>query len=205
MTKSTMRIFFFLFFAFTAQCCLAQEKWTLTKNEDGIAIYTRRLNNEKFKEIKAVCDFPGSTDRLIKILKNVNRHIDWVYATKRSFLLSQKSPDTLFYYSETELPWPLSNRDLALQLTFSKDKDNTVSIQAKSMPQLVPRKANIVRVPYSLASWRVTDSGNYRIKIEYTFSVDPGGSLPSWLVNYTATAGPFNTFKKLKAMLEKQH
>ena len=183
--------------------CVAQENWELKKNENGISVYTRKLDNEKYKEIKVLCQFNASAAQLIKTLQNVNHHKDWVYNTKTSYLISKKNKDTLYYYSETALPWPINNRDLVIQLTFAEDVANKVlKIQALSMPKMLPDKPNVVRVPYSLGLWNVITKPNNQLKIEYTFSVNPGGTLPAWLVNFTATAGPYSTFKKLKELLE---
>jgi len=182
----------------------AQEEWTLKKNENGIAVYTRRLNSEKYKEIKVVCEFNASADQLIKVLQDVNHHKDWVYKTTKSYLISRKKKDTLYYYSEIVLPWPASNRDAVVQLAFAKDTANKkLNIAVRSMPNILPEKPNLIRVPYSLGLYNVTTLPNNRIKIHYTLSVNPGGTLPAWLVNYTATIGPYNTFLKLRELVEK--
>jgi len=183
--------------------CFAQDNWELKKSEDGIAVYARKLNNEKFKEIRVLCEFKSTTVRLMKVLKNVNHHKDWVYNTRVSYLIARKAHDTTIYYSEISLPWPVSNRDIIVQLSFEQDSvRKTLKIHARGMPGILPKKPNLVRVPYSLGLWNVTTLPNQSIKIDYTFSVNPGGALPAWLVNFTATAGPYNTFKKLKALLE---
>jgi hypothetical protein len=185
--------------------CFAQEKWTLKKNENGIAVYTRKLNSEKFKEIRVVCEFEASADKLIEVLQDVNHHKEWVYKTTESYLISRKNKDTLFYYSKISLPWPASNRDAVVQLSFAKDTVHKIlRIAVRSIPNLLPEKPGLIRVPYSLGLYDVTTLPNNRIKIDYTLSINPGGSLPAWLVNYTATIGPYNTFKKLKELVEKK-
>ncbi len=184
--------------------CFSQEEWTLKKNENGIEVYTRKLNSEKYKEIRVICEMNGSADQLIKILQDVNHHKDWVYKTTKSYLISRKNKDTLFYYSQIDLPWPASNRDATVELAFAKDTANKkLNIAVRSIPNLLPEKQNIIRVPYSLGLYDVTTLPGNRIKIDYTLSVDPGGTLPAWLVNYTATIGPYKTFMKLKELVEK--
>jgi hypothetical protein len=128
-----------------------------------------------------------------------------VYNTKISYLIKRKSKDTLFYYSEVSLPWPMANRDLAIRLTFEKDSLNkTLKVQARSTDNILPDKPGLVRVPYSLGLWTIITLPNNHIKIDYTFSVNPGGALPVWLVNSMATAGPYNTFKNLKGLIERK-
>ncbi|HEX3385921.1 MAG TPA: START domain-containing protein, partial [Mucilaginibacter sp.] len=114
--------------------------------------------------------------------------------------------DTLIYYSEISMPWPLSNRDLVIQLSFKRDTvDHTLHIQAKSIPGVLPPKPNLIRVPFSLAEWDVKVLPNKLLDIQYTLSADPGGALPAWLVNLAASVGPYNSFQKLKALLTKEN
>ncbi|WP_428329649.1 START domain-containing protein [Mucilaginibacter sp.] len=182
--------------------CIAQ-KWELKKNEDGIAVYTAKLQDEKFKEIKVICEFKGTIAQLIKIMQNVDHNKDWIYNNKVSYLINRKNRDTLTYYSEVSLPWPVSNRDLVMQQCFIRDTVNkALRIEVKTVTNVMPPKPKLVRVPYSLGLWTVKTMPNNKIRIEYIFSVDPGGSLPAWVVNFLATAGPFNTFKNLKALIE---
>ena len=82
----------FIFLSLLSSFCFAQEKWDLKKNENGIAVYTRKLNTGKFKEIRVICEFNGTMAQLTKVLQNVNHHKDWVYNTKVSYLIKRKMP-----------------------------------------------------------------------------------------------------------------
>lgn len=184
--------------------CSAQEKWQLIKNEDGIKVYTRRLENEKFKEVRADFELKATQDQLIALLQNITHQKEWSYGTKKTYMIDKKNKDTLIYYVEVALPWPMSNRDLVVELSFKKDTLNkTLFIQAKSIQGILPEKPNLVRVPFSLAQWDVSTQPNKHLKIQYTFSTNPGGTLPAWLVNFAAATGPYNSFHKLKELLQK--
>jgi len=186
--------------------CVAQGKWVLTKDEDGIKVYTRLLNTGKFKEVKAVFELYATESQLVGVLQDITRHKDWSYGTKSTYLISKRGKDTVIYYSEISLPWPLCNRDLVIELSFKKDTvNNVLHIRAKSIPGIVPVKSGLVRVPSSLASWDVTPMSNHLLKIEYILSADPGGALPAWLVNLGASVGPYNSFTKLKDIIQKQN
>jgi hypothetical protein len=183
----------------------SQEKWQLIKDQEGIRVYTRKQDNEKFKEVRAEFELNASEDQLIGLLQNISHQKDWSYGTKRTFLINKRNKDTLTYYSEVSLPWPLSNRDLVIELSFRKDTLNKILyIQAKSVPGLVPKNPGLVRVPFSLALWNVNVMPNKLLKIQYTFRTDPGGALPAWLVNFAASVGPYNSFHKLKEIIGKQ-
>ena len=78
---------------------------------------------------------------------------------------------------------------------------DVLTMQAKSIAGQVAVNERYIRVPYSLASWKVTALGEKKVLVDYTFSVNPGGSVPAWLVNATLTMGPFTSFVKLRQFL----
>ena len=102
------------------------------------------------------------------------------------------------------MPWPMSNRDAVVHLTMNKDSLNRfLKISAIGEPRLIPEKSGKVRVPRSSVSWYVTMPTAKTIHIIYTFEADPGGNLPSWMVNMFADKGPYESFKKLSEILKK--
>ena len=183
------------------QYSLAQGTWELKKNENGIAVYTRKVKDEKFKEIRVVCELPGTTTQLINILQNIDDYKNWVYLTKEAYIIKKTNRSTI-YYTKTDAPWPVEDRDLILELiTEEAPGTKNLVIKAKSLPNYIPSKRDLVRVPYSMALWNVEPLPNNRLKIDYTFSVNPGGDIPAWLVNMSSTIGPYSSFMNLRELM----
>ena len=181
----------------------AQDKWELKKNENGIEVYARQLANSKLKEIRVICELDATLAELVSVLQDVSNHKTWVYSTRNSYLVKKINANTLIYYTESDLPWPVSDRDLIVELQVNPQPENQqYIIRAKGISDYLPPKPNLVRVPYSLALWKITPVPENKIKIDYTFSVDPGGSIPAWLINSTAAIGPYNSFIKLREILK---
>ncbi len=197
---------FLLLFLSIPAISFAQSGWQLARTDDGIMIYTRRIPSAKFKEVKVDFEIDATEDQLITILQDIPRHNTWSYGTKRTYVISKKGKDTIIYYSEIALPWPLSNRDAVIQISFAKDSvNNLLHIRAKSVAGVIPQYPDLVRIPSSLATWDVTELPNKKLKIEYILSADPGGDLPGWLVNMGATVGPNNSFRKLRELIAKMN
>lgn len=186
---------------FTSIAVLAQPQWKLIKDKNSIKVFLGSTENSKFKSVRVQCFVDGTISKLVSILTNVNGHINWVYKSKKVYLLKQISPLELIYYTEADLPWPVSNRDGIYHLKMSRDYEhNILRINGSCEPDFIPKIKGIVRVPYSKSSWYVSQAGN-KINIEYILEVDPGGSLPAWLVNLAADKGPFESFQKLSGIL----
>ncbi|ASU32391.1 START domain-containing protein [Mucilaginibacter xinganensis] len=194
-----LNILLFMFYA-----AIAQGNWELKKNENGIAVYTRKPVNGALKELRVICELDATKAQLISTLQDIGNYTDWVYSNKKSEILKSVGPHKIIYYTESSLPWPIKNRDLVVQLDINPGPE-ILDIQAKSLPEYLPQNKKFIRVPYSLAKWKVTEAPNNKLKVDYTFSVDPGGSIPSWLVNATMAIGPYNSFVKLREVLEKKN
>ena len=179
----------------------AQGKWELKRNENGIAVYTRTPLKGNLKELRVVCDLDATEAQLIATLQDIADYSKWVYGNKKSYILKTPDPQTTIYYTEAHLIWPIKDRDLVIQLNVDQSDPKELKIVVKSLPDYLPVNKNFIRVPYSLALWNVTPVSEKKLKVDYTFSVDPGGAIPPWLVNATMAIGPYNSFVKLKAAL----
>lgn len=182
---------------------MAQGKWELKKNENGIAVYTRKAAKGNIKELRVICELNTTQDHLINTLQDIAGYSNWVYSNKKSEILKRTETQSIIYYTQSRLPWPIKDRDLVVELNIKHGAD-ALAIEAKSLPAYLPDRSGYIRVPYSLALWKVTPAAGNNLKVDYTFSVDPGGSIPSWLVNATLTVGPYNSFVKLREVLKEK-
>lgn len=183
---------------------LSQYKWKLSKDKDGIKVFLAENPKSKYKSIRVECTLPGNYDKLIAILTNVDHLKDWVYNTKSSYLIKKITPYDLYYYMETSIPWPMTNRDAVVHLRITRDSlQRFIRVSAISDPLLIPEREDKIRIPRSNVSWHVTMPTKNTISIIYMFEADPGGNLPGWVVNSFADKGPYESFKKLSDILKK--
>jgi hypothetical protein len=195
------RLFLFVILLVGFSAVVAQGKWELKKNENGIEVYTRKAATGNLKELRVLCELDATKAELINTLQDVGNYNAWVYSNKKSTILKTINPEKIIYYTQTRLPWPLKDRDLVVELNINPIPE-ILNIQVKSLPDYIPKNNNYIRVPYSLALWKVTETPDNKLKVDYTFSVDPGGSIPSWVVNATLAIGPYNSFMKLRDVLK---
>jgi len=181
-----------------------QYNWKLNKDKDGIKVYTSESPNTKFESIKVECTLEGTYDKLMAVLNNVDHHKDWVYNNKTAYIVKRISPYEFYYYTETSIPWPMSNRDGIIHLKMVKDSlQRFLKVTAVGVPNYIPEKNGKVRIHSTSINWYVTRPSLKTISIVYIFEADPGGSLPAWLVNMFADKGPYESFKKLGEILRK--
>jgi len=195
---------FFTLFLFMLTAASAQDKWELRRNEDGITIYSRQSADGKLVELRLLCQLDATPEELIKQLLDINSYTSWVYSNRKSAIIKKVNDRDIIYFTESHLPWPIQDRDLVVELNIEPvtTPNATQIILVKSVDGILPPKRHFIRVPYSLVTWRITPVPGNKVNIDYTFSLNPGGSIPKWLVNMTITTGPFKSFVKLRELLK---
>ncbi len=182
----------------------SQYIWKLEKKKDGISVYLSEVAGSNYKAVKVECTLNGTYAKLIALLSKVEQFNNWIYNTKLTRLIERKTPLDFIYYQETHMPWPLSNRDLAIHMRIKTDSlPRFLLIKGINENGLFPEIPGKVRVPLYKASWKVTMPSAQTIHINYILEVDPGGNIPSWAANSFADKGPFETFSKLAEQLKK--
>jgi hypothetical protein len=198
------KIFAALLLVLGALTAFAQTGWELRTEKDGVKVYSSEVAGSKVKAIKVIGDFYATPAQLAAIVMDVNTATDWVYHLKSSTLIKRVSPNELYYYAEVSLPWPTEDRDFIAHLTLTQDaQTKAVTIEGPAVQGYVPEKKGIVRINNSVGKWIITPIGQNQVRVEYSIHVDPGGSLPSWLVNMFADQAPLQIFKSLRARLQK--
>lgn len=186
------------------QATVAQQHWALKLNKDDIKVYTKNLDNSPYKAVKTECTLVTSLSKLTAVLLDIDKSTDWVYSTKSVKVLKQVSPTELYYHSEIAVPWPVNNRDFIVRLAVTQDPaTKVVTMLGENQPRYLPDVKGVVRIPHSYSKWVLYPLSNGRVKIEYVLEVNPGGSIPAWLINLFATRGPYETFQKLKTQVSK--
>ncbi len=179
----------------------AQSECTLRKDSNGIKVYTCSVNDSNLKAIKATFDLEAGLSQLVAVVQDVPAYTAWQYRMIKSKLVSQHRNE-LIYHSEVSAPWPVSNRDMVVQLKFKYDSVNRImDIDAIGLPALVPLVEDNIRIPHFKANWNIHVVNKNHLRIEYNLMIDIGGSIPAWLMNMAQAEGPFETFSKLKTQI----
>lgn len=196
-------IFLFLTGFFFLETATSQEAWTLKKDKKGIKVFTRKTNGFKFNELKVETLFEGKISQLAAVIFDIQNQKNWVYKTVKSELLKTLTSTDVYYYTEIEVPWPLDNRDMAVRMTVEQNPATKVmTIVAKNADDYTPTRKGRVRIKYSNAIWIATPLSKAQYKVEYRIQFDPGDDVPAWILNLFSTAGPYESFVKLKEKLK---
>jgi hypothetical protein len=183
---------------------VAQNDWSVLKVKDGIRISSRHSPASPFDDIRVELDLTGDIEQLEAILVDVNKYKEWSYATKVSRIVKTMGPDKFIYYTEIEVPWPATNRCFYANFELKKNvSEKSMQVIAINLPDYGPIPKDLVQVPLTKGSWEITTITNKSIHVDYILEMNPGGSLPVWVLNLFSTRGPMETFENIKKKMIK--
>ena len=206
-TNSILSITFWLavLILLLPKLAFSQSDCDLKKDKDNIKVYSCKVENSDFKIVRAEFELNATIDQYIATVLDVARYKEWHYRSINPRLLKKISKNELIYYTEVSAPWPVSNRDLVLNLKLDYDSTTKVlTVKLECLPDYLPTVENVVRVPKSYSEMKFTSISKSKLKVEYFIHVDPGGQIPAWIANMFSTQGPYETFKNLIDRLEHQ-
>ena len=197
------RTLFICWLALQTQISKSQQNWELKTDKEGIKVYKSADSRSKFDQLKLECSVNASVSSLVAVLLDITNYPQWVYHTRKSTLLKKVSDQELFFYEQIESPFGASDRDLVVVIKIYQDQDSKiVHVTVTSVPDYIPQKKGFVRVPMSDEKWRITPVTKDLCKIDYHLEIDPGGSVPAWLVNQFSQKGPYESFRQLRKQVE---
>ena len=178
---------------------LSGQSWDFIKEKDGIKIYTRKELNSSIKSFKGEAVLQRKYENVINLVGNPYNQDWWADDIKGLKVLLYEKDKHVQYYLIYDVPWPLADRDLVVDAMISTDPVTGVrTVEAKTVPGLVPEKQGFVRIKKYWQKWTITPLKPDLIQVVLEGSADPGGNIPSWLYNMVITETPLKVITNLK-------
>ena len=182
-----------------ADKAIAEADWQLRKDQQGIQIFTREVKGSDFHSFKGMITLDTNLTTLMAVHTDVAYVKEWMKDCDESEMLSELTPTGYTAYFKTNSPWPVKDRDYALQYAIEQDKSNlAVTLSFRSAVGLVPKADDCVRITELEGFWKMEPHGKQRVKVTYQVEADPAGSVPAWLANNFVVDQPFESLKRLR-------
>ena len=205
MKHDRFRFILVVFFTLVISCTVVSQSWDFIKEKDGIKIYTRKDAGKSLKSYKGVTDIHAPAAKVFALIEDVN-NTDWwdKNLTNIRVLLYEKNKRAQ-YYLVYDLPWPVADRDLCVDVTVSIDPLTGVSkITAGPMPGVVPANTDMIRITEYRQTWTVSPAGKELAHVVLEGFVDPAGSIPDWISNMLIVDSPLKVIGGVKERLEQK-
>lgn len=180
-----------------------EKDWTLKRTGSELWVYTRDQPGSDIKAVQLVMNVDASIETINDVLDDAERQTDWVFKCSEARHLGGDIDSGWYYYSRIAMPWPMDDRDLVAKVVGEK-KDDTYTSTSVAAPSFIDEVPDCVRISEFevTTSYKALDNG--QTQVTYQLHSEPGGSVPTWLVNLFIDKGPVESMTKLRKMVERQ-
>lgn len=196
-------LIFFLVYVFaspTASDAQSVPEWVFKNEKDNVKVYYRKT--AEIYELKLTTSIQTSLTGLIQLFSEVENYPLWVYNVTEAKMLKKVTETEMYYYSRIDFPWPMTDRDVIMHTNVEQNPvTKTVVSTSTSVYDFIATKKDVVRMPITRTTWKMTPGKNGWLYIEYYLYSDPGGSIPDWAVNMALDMGPRETIKSIRKLL----
>ena len=186
--------------------CIQAQTWDYIKEKNGIKIYTRTPEYSSFKCFKGETILHATMQETGMYVGNVKNFNWWDKNIRELKVIESESDKHVKYYFIYDVPWPLNDRDICVEVFITIDTASGVKVvYAKPLPGVIPERDDIVRIKNYWQKWTLTPIGNNSVHAVLEGFVDPAGSVPAWLYNMVIVETPLKVMGGIKQRVEAAH
>jgi ribosome-associated toxin RatA of RatAB toxin-antitoxin module len=178
-----------------------ENDWTKSLDKDDIVIYTRSVESSPFHEFLAETEMTGTIDKFREIITDFERYPEWLPDCKSAVIIENPDSNDFTYHMKIKVPFPFSNRDIIQQIVLS-ESGNTLLVEIISQPKKMKKNKDFVRMETADGRWIIDKITDEKISIKFQYLADPGGGVPTWLVNTFIVKNPHKTLQNLREMMQ---
>jgi hypothetical protein len=182
--------------------------WKEIGESKGIVGYTRPTSKSSVDEVKGVGIVEAPVAVIEALLRDPSAGTEYMYKCKESAAVNtqglKNTADTRYFYRVISMPYPVSDRDVVGKGDWSIDKaTGTVYLHAEGIKSEYKLDKNKVRVPLLIADFVLVPKGLDKTEVTYVVLSDPGGNLPSFVINLFSKNMSIQTIAGMREMVKK--
>jgi hypothetical protein len=180
--------------------------WQQIIDEDGIKVWQREVPGSSIVEFRARGRIQAPLIQVAAVLRNSGREEEWMESCVDSHVVEYHSAIEAVIYNRTGSPVPfISDRDLVVEAkTTVLPNRHALRVDFQSVQHArAPSVDGVVRMAKVEGHWELARIDANTTEVDYQIQADPGGALPSWLVNWASQRIPFNTIAAMRNQVKK--
>jgi hypothetical protein len=162
----------------------AQEQWKTVSNDNGVAIYSRKVAGHEESEFKGITEINQPIEVIGAVLAEISAYTGWFFKCLQAEKIPKISSSAYNFmvYIALDAPWPLWPRDVVYDVNIRIDMaSGKVDVRSKAVPEpVVPIQKDHVRITDSELHWVIERIGPHQTRIILIMRTDAGGSVSGY-------------------------
>lgn len=177
--------------------------WELEAHDEDkdIKVFTRSVGDSPLKEFKGVTQIKAPVSAFVAVLKDADVATDWMHNVIEFDVMESPNETESVIYTVNKTPWPVTDRDAYVRSVMTANADGSVVSAISAAPEYKENNEDYIRMPKIAGAWTFAPKADGITEVTYQVHANPGGSLPTWLVNAIVVETPMNTLSNLQELV----
>lgn len=183
-----------------------QNEWRLSKNDKrhNIKAYVKNEEGKAIRSFRVEALFDAPIEVIARIQGDVDSYMRWYFGALEVKMLKKISDREFIYYMVHDAPIGTPDRDVILRTVIEplNAKKPFISVKITALPDYIPPRPPYVRMEAENYTIKITPQGKDKTLLEAEGFIDPGGTAPSWAVNFVQGKGPYTNMMGMRRIAE---
>jgi hypothetical protein len=184
------------------------ESWNMTREKNGIQIYTRWIRtspHEKTRQVKGILTLRTAKEQIAKLIINENQAREWmVFLDELNYYKGNGNQGEWYAYGRINVMGKMVSFDVVTNNHILIDTStNQTVITMNGMPGYLPLKTGVHRITGLYTTWNLTDLSPKMTRIEFTIQSDMKPVVPTWITDPVVARLLISTLEELRDQANK--
>lgn len=176
--------------------------WYLAKETPSRQTLTRSVEGSSVEAFQGRGVLAARLESVLAIFHDPEACRDWVHQC----VVSRRHPGQEFrravVYGVNDFPWPADDRDYVLEAELDYEAGRQLAVIRYEVieSELEPANDDYIRIPMMSIRYQLRALSDRETEIIWVQHTDPGGLLPSWLLNMLLVDIPFESMERLEQL-----
>ncbi|MGM0531706.1 MAG: hypothetical protein ACQER7_10170 [Bacteroidota bacterium] len=180
------------------------DPWELRKDRDGIQVYTREREGSGIYMYKVVTAIHKEPEEIFEQLVDFRENLKYMKLVDSLAFLDHRKKERYINYMRFDMPWPVKDREMVMDMrvTFRPD---VITLESDDLPDRIQSNGKMIQIEDFHEEWELRSVPELaETRITVTGWINPGGSIPKWVVNMFSVRTPFRFISGILEELNKE-
>ncbi len=185
----------------SASLGLAEDKsdgWTVIDRSEGITVSKRQQAGFAMPSFRGQGRIQGNVLQVLAVMLDYKGVQHWAHGVETSKPIRRLDERSHLLYLTSDLPWPVRDRDMIVRTDVEvlKPKEQfRISLHCEPKAQA---ETNLIRVKECESTMTLRKVDETTTEVDYQMTLDPGGYLPRWAIEFVTKTTPHKTLKMIE-------
>ncbi len=183
----------------SASICLADDSgWTVIDQSDGITVSKRQQAGCSLPSFRGQGRIQGNVLQILAVMLDYKGVQHWAHGVDSSKPIQRIDERSHLLYLTSDLPWPVRDRDMIVRTNvevLKPKQEFRISLHCQPKAQA---ETNLLRVQQCESTMTLRKIDEKTTEVDYQMTLDPGGYLPRWAIEFVTKNTPRKTLKRIE-------